>query len=76
MIVANLSDAVMVTRVTDDTDRRSARVRITPAGRRALERIRTLKNAFLVRRLSELSPEEQAQAADLVALLEHLLVEP
>jgi DNA-binding MarR family transcriptional regulator len=75
-IVANLADAGMVTRVTDDTDRRSARVRITPAGRRALERIRTLKNAFLVRRLSELSPEEQAQAADLVALLEHLLVEP
>ena len=63
----------MVTRVTDDADRRSARVRITPDGRRTLERIRTLKNAFLARRLSELSPEEQAGAAELVALLEHLV---
>jgi len=72
-IVATLSDAGMVTRITDDADRRSARVRITPHGRRALERIRTLKNAFLARRLAELNPEEQAGAADLVALLEHLV---
>jgi DNA-binding MarR family transcriptional regulator len=75
-IVASLADAGMVTRVTDDTDRRSARVRVTPAGLRALERIRTLKNAFLVRRLSELSPDEQHKASELVELLEHLLVEP
>jgi DNA-binding MarR family transcriptional regulator len=74
-IVASLAEAGMVTRVIDDADRRSARVHITPAGTRALERMRTLKNAFLVRRLSELSAEEQEHAADLVALLEHLLVE-
>jgi DNA-binding MarR family transcriptional regulator len=74
-IVANLADAGMVTRVTDEADRRSARVRITPAGRRSLERIRTLKNAFLIRRLAELGPEERDGAAALVALLEHL-VEP
>jgi DNA-binding MarR family transcriptional regulator len=72
-IVANLADAGMVTRVTDATDRRSARVRITPAGKRSLERIRTLKNAFLTRRLAELSPGEQAKAAELVDLLEHLV---
>jgi len=75
-IVASLADAGMVTRATDVADRRSARVRVTPAGTRALERIRTLKNAFLVRRLGELSPDEQRCAADLVALLEHLLREP
>jgi DNA-binding MarR family transcriptional regulator len=72
-IVATLADAGMVTRVTDASDRRSARVRITPAGKRSLERIRTLKNAFLTRRLAELSPDERAGAADLVALLEHLV---
>jgi DNA-binding MarR family transcriptional regulator len=72
-IVANLADAGMVTRVTDTADRRSARVRVTPAGKRSLERIRTLKNAFLTRRLAELSPEEQAGAADLVDLLERLV---
>jgi DNA-binding MarR family transcriptional regulator len=75
-IVASLADAGMVTRVTDAADRRSARVRITPAGKRSLERIRTLKNAFLTRRLAELSPPEQAQASQLVALLEHLLGQP
>jgi DNA-binding MarR family transcriptional regulator len=74
-IVASLQESGMVTRVTDDSDRRSARVRITPTGKRNLERIRTLKNAFLVRRLAELGQADQENAADLVALLEHL-VEP
>jgi DNA-binding MarR family transcriptional regulator len=72
-IVASLADGGMVTRVTDAADRRSARVRITPAGKRALERIRTLKNAFLTRRLAALEPEAQAGVADLVALLERLV---
>ncbi|HEV3369520.1 MAG TPA: MarR family transcriptional regulator [Acidimicrobiales bacterium] len=74
-IVATLTDSGMVTRVTDVADRRSARVRITPAGKRSLERIRTLKNAFLTRRLADLSPTEQARATELIALLEHLLGE-
>lgn len=74
-IVATLTDSGMVTRVTDVADRRSARVRITPAGKRSLERIRTLKNAFLTRRLADLSPSEQGRATELIALLEHLLGE-
>ena len=49
------------------------RVCITPAGKQCMERIRTLKDAFLTRRLAELSPEEQAGAAALVDLLEHLV---
>ena len=57
-IVASLADAGMVTRVTDAADRRSARVCITPAGKRSM---------------AELSPEEQAGAAALVDLLEHLV---
>ncbi len=75
-IVASLSEAGMVTRVADPDDRRSARVRITTAGERALERIRTRKNAFLLRRLDDLTAEDQQHAAELVELLEHLLVEP
>jgi DNA-binding MarR family transcriptional regulator len=75
-IVANLTEAGMVTRVTDPDDRRSARVRVTPAGERALERMRSRKNAFLLRRLDQLSADEQRHAAELVALLEHLLDEP
>jgi DNA-binding MarR family transcriptional regulator len=75
-IVASLMEAGMVTRVADANDRRSARVRITPAGERGLERMRTRKNAFLSRRLDQLSADEQRQAAELVSLLEHLLEEP
>ena len=75
-IVANLADAGMVTREADANDRRSVRVRLTPAGARALERMRTLKNAFLLRRLGDLSADEQRRAEELVGLLEHLLVEP
>ncbi len=75
-IVASLTEDGMVTRVADVNDRRSARVRITPAGERALERMRTRKNAFLLRRLDQLSSDEQRHAAELVALLEHLLEEP
>lgn len=71
-LVAGLAEAGLVTRVTDEADRRSARVRITPAGRRALDRIRTLKNAFLTRRLADLAPDARAGAADLVELLERL----
>jgi len=73
--VASLAEAGMVTRVADANDRRSARVRATPLGERALERMRTRKNAFLLRRLGELGPDEQRHAAELVMLLEHLLEE-
>lgn len=75
-IVASLTEAGMVTRMADPTDRRSARVRITPAGERALEQMRTRKNAFLLRRLGDLTPDQRHRAAALVDLLEHLLVEP
>jgi DNA-binding MarR family transcriptional regulator len=75
-IVASLAEGGMVTRIADTNDRRSARVRITPAGEQALAGMRTRKNAFLLRRLGELGPDEQRHATELVALLEHLLVEP
>jgi hypothetical protein len=38
--------------------------------------MRTAKNAFLLRRLGELSLDEQRHAEELVGLLEHLLDEP
>ena len=75
-IVASLAEAGMVTRVADANDRRSAWVRPTPSGERALELMRTRKNAFLLRRLGELGRDEHRHAAELVELLEHLLEEP
>jgi DNA-binding MarR family transcriptional regulator len=51
------------------------RVRITAEGRRNLQRIRTLKNAFLTRRLAALDPAERGVAEALTSLLEHLVVD-
>ena len=75
-IVGALVAAGLVSREADPTDRRSVRVRITPEGERALQRIRRAKNEFLVRRLGELGREDRQRAAELVALLEHLLGQP
>ncbi len=72
-IVGHLVTVGLVSRESDPSDRRSVRVRITPEGERALQRIRRAKNAFLVRRLDQLGPEDRRRAQELVALLEHLL---
>ncbi|HVX21451.1 MAG TPA: MarR family transcriptional regulator [Acidimicrobiales bacterium] len=75
-LVGSLEAAGLVAREVDPGDRRVTRVRITSEGRRTLHRMRTLKNAFLTRRLGGLAPEEQEAAGALVALLEHLVAEP
>jgi DNA-binding MarR family transcriptional regulator len=75
-IVGHLVAAGLVCRETDVADRRSVRVRVTPEGERMLHRIRRAKNAFLVRRLDELAPDDRRRADELVALLEHLLGQP
>lgn len=75
-IVGHLVEAGLVSKEADPADRRSVRVRITPEGERALQRIRSAKNAFLVRQLGELGPDDRRRADELVALLEHLLGQP
>jgi DNA-binding MarR family transcriptional regulator len=74
-LVSSLEIAGLVARVNDELDRRVVRVKITAEGRRALERIRTLKNAYLRRRLAALDPAEREQAESLTSLLEHLVVD-
>jgi len=74
-LVASLENAGLVVRETDGVDRRVVRVKITAEGRRNLQRIRTLKNAFLTRRLTALDPSERALAGSLTGLLERLVAE-
>jgi DNA-binding MarR family transcriptional regulator len=74
-LVTSLESAGLVARETDTLDRRVVRVRITAEGRRTLQRIRSLKNAFLTRRLASLDPAEKALAVDLTSLLEHLVAD-
>jgi DNA-binding MarR family transcriptional regulator len=74
-LVTSLEGAGLVVRETDAVDRRVVRVRITAEGRRNLQRIRTLKNAYLTRRLAALDPAEQELAEALTGLLEHLVAD-
>ncbi len=74
-LVAGMEAAGLLAREVDAGDRRVVRVRITADGRRTMQRIRTLKNAFLSRQLAALDPDEQAAAWALVALLEHLVAD-
>jgi DNA-binding MarR family transcriptional regulator len=73
-IVVGLEEAELVTRRVDDDDRRVARVMLTAEGRRVLQRSRSLRTAFLARRLRRLSTPEREALGELVRLLE-LLVE-
>jgi DNA-binding MarR family transcriptional regulator len=73
-IVVGLETAGLVTRRGDGEDRRVTRVMLTADGRRALQRSRSLRTAFLARRLRRLSAPERDALVELVGLLE-LLVE-
>jgi DNA-binding MarR family transcriptional regulator len=75
-IVVGLESAGLVARQEDESDRRIVRVKLTADGRRTLARSRSLRNAYLVRRLRRLSVDDRAALGDAVALLERLVQEP
>jgi DNA-binding MarR family transcriptional regulator len=72
-IAAQMEEAGLVARVTDDADRRIVRVKVTAQGRRQIERIRQLERSYLSAQLAGLTPAERADASELVSLLEHLI---
>jgi DNA-binding MarR family transcriptional regulator len=74
-LVDGLVGQGLVSREGDSGDRRLARVALSAEGRRTLQRNRSLRNAFLVRRLLRLSPEEHERLDHLVVLLERLVDE-
>lgn len=75
-LVDGLEALGLVSRVGDAGDRRLARVALSAEGRRTLQRNRSLRNAFLVRRLLRLSAEDRHLLDDVVGLLERLVEEP
>ena len=72
-VVGCLEDEGLVSRTVDPTDRRIARVSITPAGERFLQRNRHRKDAFLANRLRALEAEDRAILARATELLERLV---
>jgi DNA-binding MarR family transcriptional regulator len=74
--VGGLEEQGLVARTADPADRRVVRVEITADGRRLLERSRTLKNAWLARRLAALDAEDHARLVAAVEALERLTERP
>jgi len=63
--VQRLEGAGYVERVPDPADRRAYRIKLTAAGREAVERILDVGRLAILRALSEWAPEERAQLATL-----------
>jgi DNA-binding MarR family transcriptional regulator len=71
--VASLVEAGLVRRESDPADRRVAWLSVTPEGAKLLGRARRRKEAFLVRRLRHLDPEELAVLERAAPILERLV---
>ena len=72
-IVAALEQDCFVVREVDANDRRIARVAVTPAGRRLLERSRGRKTAYLSHRLKSMSTAERDLVERALPLIERLV---
>jgi DNA-binding MarR family transcriptional regulator len=75
-LIASMEEADLVVRKTDAADRRVCRVQLSPEGKKTLQRIRSLKDAYLTRRLASLDPGELVLAESMIEFLEHLEAEP
>jgi DNA-binding MarR family transcriptional regulator len=74
-VIAFLEEAGLVDRTPDPQDGRSSIVTLSPGGRELLTRVRNRKNAYLSRRLRELSAEERATLDRAATILERVLEE-
>jgi DNA-binding MarR family transcriptional regulator len=72
-VVGAMEAAGLVVRHGDEGDRRVCRVELTAEGRATLERIKSLKNAYLARQIATLTPAERGRADALAALLERMV---
>jgi DNA-binding MarR family transcriptional regulator len=71
-VAARLEEKGLAVRTVDATDRRVARLALSPEGRRQLKEIRGRRDAYLARRLRALTLDEQALLARALPLLERL----
>jgi DNA-binding MarR family transcriptional regulator len=73
VIVTSLERDGLVRRQTNRADRRLVQIRLTSEGRRAVERSRSRKTAYLARRVRSLDREARADLARAADVLERLL---
>jgi DNA-binding MarR family transcriptional regulator len=71
-VIAVLEERDLVLRSAHPTDRRQVLLTVTDEGRAVVQRVRRRKDAWLARRLSELTAEERATLRAAVPILEKL----
>ncbi|HET9728765.1 MAG TPA: MarR family transcriptional regulator [Acidimicrobiia bacterium] len=71
-VLAKLEAEGLVSRRTDEHDRRSSWVTLTGTGRRRIARIRRRKRLWLAARIESLDPEQRARLADALDVLDAL----
>jgi DNA-binding MarR family transcriptional regulator len=71
-VLANLEERGLVRRAAHPTDKRQAIIEITDAGAALLESERRSRDAWLSRRLAELTPEERTLLRNVVPILDKL----
>lgn len=74
-LLANLSEKGVVTRAADPTDGRCSIVSATPEGKAMLKRLRGRKNAYLAKRMKDLSDDDVAALERAAEILERVLEE-
>jgi DNA-binding MarR family transcriptional regulator len=71
-VIAALVDWDLVTRAPHPTDRRQVILTVTREGRSLVQKVRRRKEAWLARKLAELSPQERATLREAAPILEKL----
>lgn len=72
-IIGQLAEGGLVTKAPDPTDGRACLVSVSTEGKALLRRLRKRKNAYISRRLRELSPDDHAALERAAELLEQML---
>lgn len=71
-VIAALEERSLVIRAPHPTDRRQVTLTVTAQGRELVHQLRRLREAWLARRLRELSPQERATLRAAAPILEKL----
>jgi DNA-binding MarR family transcriptional regulator len=71
-VIASLEERGLIQRMPHPTDRRQVVLTVTDQGRDVVRRVRQLREAWLARRLRDLTPAERAVLREALPILEKL----
>ncbi|HVB42006.1 MAG TPA: MarR family transcriptional regulator [Streptosporangiaceae bacterium] len=71
-VIASLEERGLIRRLPHPTDRRQVELQVTDQGREVVRQLRQLREAWLARRLEDLSPAERTVLREALPILEKL----